>query len=144
VSRTHIPEAVRRRVAGAAGKRCGYCQAQEQIVGYPLQIDHIVPEAAGGMSSEENLWLACCSCNSAKGARMHALDPDTHAEAPLFNPREQAWSTHFAWSEDGSRVLGLTGVGRATVSALQLNAPLRVHSRARWVLAGWHPPRDGK
>jgi hypothetical protein len=143
VSRTHVPDAVRARVADAAGRRCGYCQAQEQIVGYPLQIDHVLPEAAGGGSSEDNLWLACCSCNSAKGARTHAIDPVTNTEAQLFNPRGQAWLEHFQWSEDGTSVLGLTAVGRATVSALQLNSPFRTHSRQRWVKAGWHPPRDG-
>jgi hypothetical protein len=140
VSRTYIPEAVRRRVAEAAGRRCGYCHAQEQIVGYPLHIEHIIPEATGGASSEDNLWLSCCVCSNAKGTRTHDHDAITGSMAPLFDPRRQAWTEHFAWSTDGTRVIGLTAIGRVTISALQLNAPFRVHARQRWVAVGWHPP----
>jgi hypothetical protein len=57
VSRAFVAEAVRRRVAEAAARRCGYCQTQEEIVGYTLHIEHILPLAAGGTSKEENLWL---------------------------------------------------------------------------------------
>lgn len=142
MSRTHIPEALRRRVAESAGRRCGYCQAQELLVGYPLHIEHIIPEAAGGPSSEDNLWLACCVCNNAKGARTHEPDPTTGSKVRLFNPRAQVWKEHFTWSDDGVRVVGLTAVGRATVTALQLNTPFRVHTRQRWVAVGWHPPSD--
>jgi hypothetical protein len=142
VSRTHIPDALRRRVAEAARRQCGYCRTQEQLVGYLLHIDHIIPEAAGGPSSEDNLWLACCVCNTAKGARTHHVDPETHAEVRLFNPRAQGWADHFAWSGEGTEIQGLTPTGRATVVALQLNAPFRVHTRQRWAAVGWHPPRD--
>jgi 5-methylcytosine-specific restriction endonuclease McrA len=57
VSGAYVAEAVRRRVAEAAARRCGYCQTQEEIVGYTLHIEHILPLAAGGTSNEENLWL---------------------------------------------------------------------------------------
>lgn len=142
MSRTYIPDAVRLRVAQVAGRRCGYCHAQEEIVGYALHVEHIVPEAAGGPSSEDNLWLACCVCNNAKGTKTQEVDPRTGSSAPLFNPRVQRWGEHFAWSEDGTRVLGLTPTGRATVAALELNAPFRVRTRERWAAVGWHPPPD--
>jgi hypothetical protein len=142
VSRTYIPDAVRLRVAEAAGRRCGYCHTQEQIVGYALHIEHIIPEAAGGASSEENLWLACCVCNNAKGTRTEGVDPTTGSEARLFHPRTQRWREHFAWSDDGASVVGLTATGRATVVTLQLNAPFRVRTRERWAAVGWHPPAD--
>lgn len=142
MNRTYIAEVLRRRVAEAARRRCGYCQAQEQIVGYPLHIEHIVPEAAGGASTEDNLWLACCVCNNAKGIQTHRLDAVTQAKVPLFNPRTQVWLEHFAWREDGAQIEGLTPVGRVTVLALQLNKPFRVQTRQRWVAVGWHPPRD--
>lgn len=45
MSRTYIPEAVRERVAKAARYRCGYCLTQQDIVGYLLHIEHIIPEA---------------------------------------------------------------------------------------------------
>ncbi|HEY3227585.1 MAG TPA: hypothetical protein VGJ87_00105 [Roseiflexaceae bacterium] len=60
---------------------------------------------------------------------------------PLFNPRAQRWDEHFAWSDDGTQILGLTAIGRATIVALQLNRPLLVSARRRWVLVGWHPPQ---
>jgi hypothetical protein len=144
VSRTYIPDAVRLRVAEAAGRRCGYCHAQEIIVGYPLHVEHIIPEAAGGPSSEDNLWLACSVCNGAKGTKTHAVDPTTGKEVALFHPRTQIWREHFAWSEGGTLVVGLTATGRATVAALQLNDPFRVRTRERWVAVGWHPPPDGQ
>jgi hypothetical protein len=59
----------------------------------------------------------------------------------LFDPRRQIWSEHFAWSEDGTRVLGATPCGRATVLALELNSLIAVSVRRYWVAAGWHPPR---
>jgi hypothetical protein len=140
VSGAYVAEAVRRRVAEAAARRCGYCQTQEEIVGYTLHIEHILPLAAGGTSNEENLWLACFVCNNAKGTQTRGLDPETGAEVLLFNPRTQSWGEHFAWSTDGTEVVGTSPVGRATALALQLNTPLRCEARRRWVAVGWHPP----
>lgn len=60
----------------------------------------------------------------------------------LFNPRQQTWSRHFSWSEDGTQILGRTACGRATVIALQLNNIVSVTVRQQWVLAGWHPPTE--
>jgi len=66
MSYTYIPESIRQRVAQAARYRCGYCQTQQNVIDYPLYVEHIIPEAAGGRSNEENLWLACSLCNSYK------------------------------------------------------------------------------
>jgi hypothetical protein len=44
---------------------------------------------------------------------------------------------------DGTRIIGRTPVGRATVEALRLNNEVAVEVRRNWVLAGWHPPVDG-
>jgi hypothetical protein len=105
-------------------------------------MDHIIPEAAGGRTSEENLWLACHSCNEFKGAQTHARDPQTGRYVRLFNPRRQRWHEHFTWSEDGTRVVGLTACGRATVTALQLNHEEIVRARRLWVSVDWWPPED--
>jgi 5-methylcytosine-specific restriction endonuclease McrA len=142
MSRTRVSQALRKRVAEAARFRCGYCQIQQIVVAYPLHVEHIVPEAIGGSSVEENLWLACSVCNNAKGVQTTGQDPLTRQEVTLFNPRKQIWSEHFAWSADGVQIIGLTPTGRATVVALRLNTPFRIQSRLRWVLVGWHPPRD--
>lgn len=142
MARMYIPDALRKRVAEAARYRCGYCQSLEEVVGYTLHAEHIFPRALGGLSIEENLWLACSVCNNYKGSQVRAEDPLTKILEPLFNPRTQIWTEHFAWSEDGTFVVGLTPVGRATVVALQMNAAIRVHARRRWITAGWHPPTD--
>jgi len=107
-----------------------------------LQFEHLVPLAAGGATVRKNLWLACESGNKAKGGRTHAVDPVTGRRVRLFNPRTQSWPRHLVWSADGTEIIGRTACGRATVAALDLNNPLLVEARRRWVLAGWHPPKD--
>jgi hypothetical protein len=107
-----------------------------------MEIDHIVPEALGGATREENLWLACPLCNRFKGAQIAALDPVTGDTVRLFNPRTQRWFEHFAWTDDGARIVGLTPTGRATTIALHLNRATLVHARGLWVEVGWHPPSD--
>lgn len=138
----HIPKALRARIAAQARYRCGYCLTSEAIVGTPMEIDHIVPRSLGGLTEEENLWLACSLCNEHKGIRTVALDPLTGEMVPLFNPRRQVWQEHFAWTTEGDRIIGLTAIGRATVIALNLNRPSLVKARQVWVAAGWHPPKD--
>jgi HNH endonuclease len=135
-----ISAALRRRVAQAARFRCGYCLTAQRIIGPLLEIDHIVPEAQGGTSDEENLWLACPMCNSHKADRQEALDPESRAMVPLFNPRAEHWEEHFEWIEDGTNIRGKTPQGRATIAALQMNHPDVVAARRLWVIAGWHPP----
>lgn len=69
VIRKPIPRAVRERVAGRFGGRCGYCGAKpEKVV-----IDHVVPiershlEPRGfDVNAEGNLMPACSSCNNYK------------------------------------------------------------------------------
>jgi hypothetical protein len=102
----------------------------------------IIPESAFGATTEENLWLACSSCNEFKGTQTHARDAVTGRRVRLFNPRKQRWRVHFTWSEDGAEIIGLTPCGRATVIALKMNHEDIVRARKRWVSVGWWPPED--
>lgn len=52
-----IPKALRERVSMQARNRCGYCLTAEAIVGTPMEIDHIIPRALGGPTTEDNLWF---------------------------------------------------------------------------------------
>jgi hypothetical protein len=141
--RKYLPIDLVRRVREAARDRCGYCLSPQHLVMAPLEVEHIVPLAAGGLNDESNLWLSCPLCNRHKGDRAAAIDPESGAEVPLFDPRRQRWSEHFAWSADGLRVLGLTPIGRATVAALHLDDdPRALVVRAFWVSVDWHPPDD--
>jgi hypothetical protein len=117
MSHTYISRALRERVAVQARRRCGYCLTTEQIVGTPMEIDHIIPESLGGQTEEDNLWLACSLCNDHKGDRIAALDPVSGELVRLFDPRHQVWTEHFTWGSVGERIVGLTPVGRATVIA---------------------------
>lgn len=104
-------------------------------------MDHIEPESLGGVSKEYNLAAACAICNNRKSNVQTVVDPLTNEVVPLFNPRTQIWREHFKWSEDGTRLIGLTSIGRATVEKLQINREITVRERKRWVEVGWHPPK---
>lgn len=130
--KARVPRALRDRVAQTAGHRCGYCRTPESITGVRLSIEHIIPETRGGLTVEENLWLACRECNEFKGNRTHGRDPATGRTVRLWNPRRRRWSDDFAWSEKGTVNRGMTPSGRATVIALRLNRPHLVAARSVW------------
>ena len=142
MSSAYIPRELRQRVADQAGHRCGYCRSSEEVTGLAMEIEHLMPRALGGLTREENLWLACSACNSFKGHRISGRDPQSGRMVRLFNPRKQSWNEHFAWTDSGTRIRDRTAVGRATVRALRLNRSLLVQARRAWVKAGLHPPRQ--
>ena len=138
----YISTSLRERIALKAKNRCGYCLRTEELMGMRMTVDHIIPSAAGGTTTEDNLWLACRHCNEFKGVQTKARDPQTGEVVNLFNPRKQIWHEHFVWSENGTEIIGKTPCGRATVSALNMNNPKIVVARRMWVSAGWWPPLD--
>jgi hypothetical protein len=143
VKRADIPADVELRVRSAARHHCGYCLSPQHLVMARLEIEHIIPLARGGNDDESNLWLACPLCNGHKSAKVDAIDPASGGRVSIFNPRTQVWYEHFAWTDDGLRIEGLTPIGRATVVALHLSDdPDAITVRSYWVLAGWHPPTD--
>lgn len=138
-----IPAELDRRVRRAAGNRCGHCLSPQHLIMARLEIEHIIPLAKGGKDAEDNLWVACPLCNGNKSDKTTGVDPNTLADAPLFNPRAQDWWEHFMWSESGLSIRGLTPIGRATVAALQLSDdPDALVVRSYWIQAGWHPPTE--
>lgn len=141
MSQTLIPTSLRRLINEHFHHRCGYCQTSELIVGASFTVDHILPEALGGLTILENLCLACWPCNLRKGKRIAALDPVSKARVRLFHPRLEVWNEHFRWDADGLLMVGVTPTGRATVYALNTNDRERVNSRRLWISAGWHPPK---
>jgi HNH endonuclease len=139
---SQISEQVRARVRASAQDKCGYCQSLQKYVLGILEIEHIIPKAAGGSDEEENLWLACRLCNSYKGVQTKGQDPESDRNVQLFNPRLQKWTRHFTWVNNGTHIEGITACGRATVIAMQLNNPYAVTVRQAWISAGWHPPTE--
>ena len=55
MSKTYVSKVLRRLVAAQAKQRCGYCLSPQSITGTPTEIEHIVPESAGGLTTEANL-----------------------------------------------------------------------------------------
>ena len=137
---SYVPADLRDRLIEADNRHCAYCLTTEANTGQPMTMDHIVPQTQDGETSFENLCFACRRCNEFKGSATRAQDPLTGEEIALFHPRQQAWTDHFQWNESGELVLGLTATGRATVVALNMNNPVIVDARRRWIGVGWHPP----
>jgi hypothetical protein len=134
----HIPAALRQQVIERAHDRCEYCGLSQEGQAAKFHIDHVVPLAMDGETSLDNLALACVSCSLHKGARQSLTDPETGQETTVFNPRQEMWSDHFRW--DGTRLAGLTPVGRATIDALRMNRPVIVAIRAEEAFFNRHPP----
>ena len=137
----YLPDELRRQLEEADDHCCAYCQTLQANSGQRMVPDHIVPESKGGERAFANLCFSCRLCNEFKGARTVGVDPLTGAMVSLFHPRQQSWYDHFAWEASGTRIVGLTAVGRATVVALQMNHEIIVPARQKWVSAGWHPPK---
>jgi len=104
-------------------------------------VEHILPVSRGGTSDLDNLALSCSGCNGHKYNKTEALDPADGKVVALFNPRREQWQTHFSCSDDYTRILGLTSVGRATIEALQMNRPGVVNIRRLLYSIGQHPPK---
>jgi hypothetical protein len=124
---TYISAALRREVIKRAGNRCEYCLLPAEVAFYPHEVDHVIAEKHGGATDINNLAFACWRCNRHKGSDLTSFDPQTQQLSPLFNPRTQIWSEHFAY--EGERITGLTPEGRTTISLLQLNSDARLTER---------------
>jgi hypothetical protein len=137
----YVAPQLREQVIQRARGCCEYCKTQQLIV-IDMAIDHIIPEVAGGATTEDNLCFCCNGCNTYKQAFQTGTDPDTGSDTPLFNPRVDSWDEHFRWNRDKTQILGRTGVGRATINRLNINREIAVRARQQWADAGLHPPPD--
>jgi len=125
-------------VRSRAQGRCQYCRMHQALQGATFHLEHIIPKSAGGSSDLANLALACPSCNLQKADRSEAIDPETQRMARLFHPVRHIWSENFRFKD--YQIEGLTPVGRATVTALNLNHPRRLRIRAAEERFGLFPP----
>lgn len=135
---TVIPTVLRRLVVNRANNRCEYCGLSQLGQEATFHIDHILPSSAGGLTTEENLALACVSCSLYKGSRQLVAEPNTKELVKVFNPRQQVWKEHFFWQ--GLEVIGLTVVGRATIHTLKLNRSRILAIRGEEEILNRHPP----
>ena len=133
-----ISPRLRRLVVRRAGNRCEYCQLSQIGQEATFHIDHIIPEAAGGKTDEDNLALACVSCSLRKEARETGFDTETSKHVALFHPRRDLWKEHFRWH--GVTAEGISDKGRATITVLKMNREPILAIREEETLRKRHPP----
>ncbi|MDX2077514.1 MAG: HNH endonuclease [bacterium] len=136
----YISEKLRQSVFARANGLCEYCLSAQRMI-IVLEIDHILPLSRGGKTELDNLCAVCRPCNGYKRQSIDGLDPETGQKAPLYNPRQDDWNTHFKWDKTGEEIIGLTPIGRATISRLKLNRLALVDSRQLWISVNLHPPK---
>jgi 5-methylcytosine-specific restriction endonuclease McrA len=132
---------IRKLVKDRANHICEYCLALSQYAFHPFCVDHIIPISKQGSHLPDNLAFACQHCNNCKYNKYEHPDPLTGKIIPLYNPRKSKWSDHFVWDEDDSVIVGITSIGRATVSCLKMNREEAVNLRAALKQYGVHPPK---
>ena len=126
---------IRDEVRKRAGGCCEYCRSSEAFVSTPFQLDHIIAEKHGGLTSLENLSWSCLDCNSFKGPNI--VGRDDNQTVRLFDPRNDDWNEHFAWN--GPVLAGRTSIGRATIDVLRINLTYRIAVRASLIVEGILP-----
>jgi len=126
-------------VAQRALHHCEYCKAPEAIFNFPFEVEHITPPGNGGTNSDENLALACRSCNLYKSDFLLFQDPITLDTVRLFHPRIDRWQDHFACNLELGSIDALTPIGRATVACLRVNSDHQLSARLQWVRLGLFP-----
>jgi hypothetical protein len=79
------------------GNRCQYCGTR--YTRSQLNLDHVVPRAAGGLTTWENIVCACLECNRKKGGRT----PRQAGMQLAKQPTRPSWTPFIA------RTLGAAG-----------------------------------
>lgn len=66
---------MRQQVRRRAGNRCEYCFPSEEDAFFAHEVDHVIAEKHGGVTTPDNWALACFDCNRFKGSDIASLDP---------------------------------------------------------------------
>jgi hypothetical protein len=135
-----MTEALKAKTRDRASNCCEYCHSQAEFSHDPFSAEHIYPTIKGGQDILENLAWSCLGCNFHKFTSTEALDLVSNEYVPLYNPRIDIWKNHFRWNDDFTLIIGLTPIGRATVSRLKLNRQGIINLRKILADAGKHPP----
>ena len=130
-----MDQALRSFVRRRAGELCEYCRLPQAASRFArFHVEHVIARQHGGPTESDNLALACGFCNFHKGLNIAGLDPESGQLVPLFHPRRDSWTEHFAWQ--GTMIVGRTATGRATVQLLAMNDWQRVELRENLQLLG--------
>ena len=126
MSTTYISTELRRQVISRAENICEYCLIHEDDTFFGCHVDHIISKKHGGLTTADNLALACSVCNLRKGSDIASLT-STGILTRLYNPRTDIWSQHFALVD--VVIEPLTAIGGVTASLLQFNISERALER---------------
>ena len=63
----YVPAHLRRLVTERANRVCEYCLIHRDDTFFGCEIEHVISEKHGGLTTPENLALACMTCNRLKG-----------------------------------------------------------------------------
>lgn len=141
MTRRYIRKQEKATIAQRASFRCEYCLIPDTYSMQAFVNEHINPVSKGGVTELINLAYACGGCNGHKHEQTEVEDIEIGESVPLFNPRKQKWKDHFEWSEDKVQIIGLTAVGRVTVSTLKMNRVGLVNLRKLLLTINEHPPK---
>ena len=136
----YISALLQQKIVEISYDHCEYCLCPADYSIDFFQFDHIRPFSLGGLTIFLNLARSCGGCNTNKANKTHFFDPLTNVLSPLYDPRLDAWFSHFQWSEDKLRLIGKTAKGRATIELLRLNRKGVVNQRSLLQNVGLHPP----
>ena len=140
MSSTYISAALRRQVIERADNCCEYCKIAQEDQFFSFEIDHIIAEKHGGITSQENLCLACTDCNGLKGSDIASVDwTNDQAIIGLYHPRKHLWHEHFHVDMTSGHIAPLSPHGRVTAFLLQFNTPDRVIDRQLLLAARRYP-----
>lgn len=86
MSVTYIPAELRRLVVERAGERCEYCLLPSGVSFFPHEVDHVIAEKHGGVTTADNLAFTCWRCNRRKGS-----DLGSSNTAEILQPDPVGW-----------------------------------------------------
>jgi hypothetical protein len=104
------------------------------------EVDHIISEKHGGLTTEDNLCLSCYDCNRFKGSDIGSYDALTDTYTRLFHPRKDSWGEHFVLED--TLISPLTAIGRVTVLLLRLNVAEQLIKRAELIKISAYPCKE--
>lgn len=136
MSRSYINADLRRLVADRADYLCEYCLIPDTN-GLSFQVDHIISVKHGGLTTEDNLALACVFCNLQKGTDLGSIVWQTGELVRFFNPRRDFWGDHFRAEE--SLIQPLTDIGEVTARIFDFNNNDRILERQALMAVGRYP-----
>lgn len=137
---SYVSADLRRQVESRARHICEYCLIHESDTFLGCQVDHVIAEKHGGLTSVDNLCYACTFCNRAKGTDIGSIVPNTGEFTRFYNPRTDHWGDHFSLADNTIRPR--TPIGEVTAVILGFNRPERLVEREVLQTVGRYPPRD--